>query len=279
MSPSEHSPCGSCQQRCCHDYVVTVTGYDAWLIATQLRLAMEQFLVHFEPARTTPQCFRLDRSARYFDIALAKRKEDGESAACVFWLALPHGYGRCGIYPLRPLVCQVYPTSLADGLVRLRTDVLCPPRGWNLARLDLARWRQRLMWFHVQQEIYCYAVGRWNHWVDAREPESAVPASVYLGYLTALYTRLDQVWKGLSGADRDLVLDQWDACARSQVAPLLASAVESNNQPGHVWADLVATVRTAVETALPRQTARDSGAPRAADGPAEAPTVPNLIPV
>jgi len=278
MSRSEHSPCGSCQQRCCQDYVVTVTGYDAWLIATQLRLAMEQFLVRFEPNQPTAECFRLDRSDRCFDIALAKRNEDQERAACVFWLALPHGYGRCGIYPLRPLVCQVYPTFLADGLVHLRTDALCPPRGWNLARLDLPQWRRRLVWSRVQQEIYRYAVGCWNNWVDARAQQSAVPAGVYLGYLTALYTRLDEVWKDLSPANRDLVLDQWDACTRTQVAPLLASAGEGNGEPSHAWPELLVALRAAVELALPRQPAQDIAAPRATEEPAEAQLVLHPIP-
>ena len=36
------SPCALCTRRCCHNYLVVITGYDAWVIANGLRLAPEQ---------------------------------------------------------------------------------------------------------------------------------------------------------------------------------------------------------------------------------------------
>ena len=40
----ELSPCADCTRACCRHYLVTVIGYDAWVIANGLTLAPEQFL-------------------------------------------------------------------------------------------------------------------------------------------------------------------------------------------------------------------------------------------
>ena len=124
------NPCAECTRRCCHHYVVTVTGYDVWVIANGLRLAPEQFLVTV-PQKPSARTFRLDGSERMYDIALDKAKARTREKPCVFWLGLPGGGGRCGIYPYRPFVCQTYPAMLNGGDPLRREDVLCPGTAWR----------------------------------------------------------------------------------------------------------------------------------------------------
>ena len=143
------SPCATCTRQCCHHYTVTVTGYDAWVIARGLGMAPEQFLVIVEQREPNERGFLLDQSGSSFDIALDKAPATQPEKPCLFWFGLPSGVGRCGIYALRPYVCQTYPAFLVKGAVTRREDVLCPTPAWRDGVLQEPRWRDRLLEMQV----------------------------------------------------------------------------------------------------------------------------------
>jgi Fe-S-cluster containining protein len=212
------APCASCHVRCCFAYVVPVTGFDAWRIATELQIGLDQFLVAIPANEQQPTAFRLDLSGRFHAIALDKQEDDGEhdgDRACIFWYPLLEGYGRCGVYAVRPNVCRTYPAYLRDGAVHLRQDVVCPPRSWSLASLNLPAWRRNLLLGQLHDEAYASVVGAWNDHVG--ETGTSYGLAAYYGYLTATYRELAPRWDDVD----DAMLQ--DAAVQ---APLLASVRE-----------------------------------------------------
>ena len=124
-------------------------------------------------------------------IALDKRDNvvaNGDERACVFWLPLGDGYGRCSAYAGRPSVCRTYPAYLRDGAVHLRDDVHCPPRSWNLASLKLTTWRRELLRGQLQQAAYDALVGEWNEHVERTEKSYSL--SAYYAHLMRVYGEL-----------------------------------------------------------------------------------------
>jgi Fe-S-cluster containining protein len=168
---------------------VTVTGLDVFRISGGLGLAPEQFAVCVPMDEAAG--FRLDGGEQRYRLALDKRR-DGELAGwCVFWLPLGSRAGRCGIYELRPQVCQVYPATLYDGEVVRRDDVLCPADAWGPgSALAGPAWRERVERQYAELELDAIVNERWN----ARESLPSPPAEAYmayLGWLLEVYSRLD----------------------------------------------------------------------------------------
>jgi Fe-S-cluster containining protein len=212
------NPCATCTRRCCHHYLVTVTGYDAWVIAKGLRLAPEQFLITVPQQTPNGRGFRLDASDRTFEIALDKASARTKEKPCVFWLGLPGGGGRCGIYPFRPFVCQTYPAFLTHDGVQRREDVLCPESAWRDETLLRPEWRQRLCRMHVEFDVYATAVERWNGHVGL--PGSAASVISYYSYLMHFYERLEPVRRGLGDAEWSAMAERWSAALFAGERPL-----------------------------------------------------------
>ncbi len=187
MSDTGTSVCATCHARCCFAYAVHVTGHDVWLIARRLRLDAAQFVVALDATEHQPNAFRLDRSGRAFVLALGKQRVENPQGewACVFWLPLPGGSGRCGIYAERPNVCRTYPAYLRDGAVHLRRDAACPPRAWSVAGLDLASWRRELERGDREKQVYETVVQSWNERID-----QPVSLGVFYDYLLTAYDEL-----------------------------------------------------------------------------------------
>jgi Fe-S-cluster containining protein len=188
------SVCASCHARCCFAYTVPVTGHDVWRIATQLGLGVEQFVVAAGADEHQPNAFRLDRSGRSFMLALDKRLHaERAERACVFWLDLPNGYGRCGIYGARPNVCRTYPAYLRDGAVHIRQDAVCPTGAWSVAGLDIPLWRAELERGELEKRVYEVVVRKWNERVDDGDDVEPIPLGVYYGHLLSVYRRLADI--------------------------------------------------------------------------------------
>lgn len=242
-----NTPCAGCHTRCCFDYTVTITGYDAWRIASGLQLAFDQFVVALTPKEPLPEAFRLDASERSYALALRRRGPDDEHPrACVFWLSLPHGTGRCGIHRQRPDVCRVYPTYLRDGAVHLRPDAKCPVGAWTLPTMDIGSWRRDLERHRLELGIYREAVGRWNQGLERLAPGDAVPLGAYYAYLVHFYDGLAPIRDGLTPSEEDAVLAQWDRLADAGADPLAAPV----NGDG-AWSRFSIGVSDALERALP----------------------------
>ena len=218
------SPCALCTRRCCHNYLVVITGYDAWVIANGLRLAPEQFLIAVPQHEPSPRGFRLGSNEQTFDIALDKAPARIKKKPCVFWVGLPSGVGRCGIYPYRPHVCQTYPATLQAGAAVRREDVLCADDDWRDGRLQAPIWRERLVRMQVEYDIYMLAVARWNERVArASRPEHASVVT-YFTYLMHFYARLEPI-RSAAGADRwQALCESWTAGLARGEHPLAADA-------------------------------------------------------
>lgn len=209
------SPCSACTKRCCANYTVSVNGYDAWLIATRLRLPLESFLVHFGVSDEAERGFRLQAGGARYEIALDKVGGFRRGNPCVFWVDLMNGRGRCGIYAVRPHVCQTYPAYQQREVVQLRDDVLCPEGSWSLAGMDLPVFRRRLYAFRVEQDVYASVVTSWNARVESEGRVRGI--GDYYAHLMNAYDRLEDVRSSLSPAVAARLLEAWGG--RDPLAP------------------------------------------------------------
>ncbi len=216
------SPCANCTMGCCRQYIVTITGYDMWVISRGLNMAPEQFTVVVPAMEPGPRGFLLDSSNQYFNIALDKRPAKTDEKPCVFWLEFPDGLGRCGIYPLRPYVCQTYPANFAGNtVVHRREDVPCPTDAWRDGRLQHPLWRGRLIRTYVEFDIYALAVSRWNyHAVNTPRPEG-INALSYFNFVLHYYSRLEAVRARVGKSEWAAMCEQWCECLMQDTSPVV----------------------------------------------------------
>ena len=140
-----------------------------------------------------------------------------------------------------------YPAFLSDGIVHLRDDVLCPPRSWNLAGMDVPVWRERLLRFQMEYDIYCYVVERWNGYVETSAPETGYPVSVYYGYLMAVYGSLEVVRQALSADETEAVLQRWGANSERRINPLKAQGEDPEEGATSISAAFVSDLRQRID--------------------------------
>lgn len=237
------SPCANCTLGCCRMYRVTVTGYDAWVIASGLNMAPEQFLVSVPQGAPNGYGFLLDGSGSKYEIALDKQRVESEAAPCVFWLELPGGIGRCGIYSLRPFVCQTYPAYFPAGNVVRREDVLCPDDAWRDGVLARPLWRDRLLRMQVEFDIYGLAVARWNYHVQHTAQHTPVSVLSYYTYLMNYYTRLDLIRNAVGAGEWKAMSEVWGLLCAKGASPLIEDLEQI--EP---WAQVVEAVRAVAHT-------------------------------
>jgi Fe-S-cluster containining protein len=233
--------------RCCANYTVSIVGYDAWLIATRLRLPPESFLVFFPVAAEDEKGFLLEPGGQRYEVALDKVGEFQKGNPCIFWIDLMNGRGRCGIYPIRPYVCQSYPAYQQEETVLLREDVLCPEGSWNLAGMDLSRFRRGLFRFRMEQDIYAYIVAAWNRQVERQ----GVPRRLadYYAHLLEVYGRIEQVRRRLDAARLAELEQRWGARSASAPNPLFVDLLPLPDE--EPWAAILAELRSAVDGSPP----------------------------
>ena len=244
------SPCAACTRGCCRRYLVTVSGYDAWRIASSLRLAPEQFLVAVAQEKPDGKGFLLDRSEQTYDIALDKARARTKDQPCVFWIGLPGGTGRCGIYPVRPHVCQTYPAVLREGESVRREDVLCPKAAWRDGTLRQPAWLRHLHEMHVEHDIYRLVAARWNHHVRHPARPDLVSLTGYYGYVLQCYERLAPVRERIEPAEWAALCESWAASLLRGRSPLVDEVPELAS-----WAWLfhgVVAAATSVVASSPR---------------------------
>ena len=221
VTTASNAPCCSCHQACCRDYIVTVSGYDAWVLARRYGLALDQVLICCSSESDGDgEHFRLDHSNRRYAIALAKKANDAGIGWCSFWMPFDGGYGRCGVYDSRPLVCRTYPFEIEAGVVRVRENALCPVGAWQPGERELDARRRMLAKFEMERGLYCYVVSVWNDYVESFPPAIVFPAAVYYGYLTATYDRIDQFRSTMSAADAAAWIEHWERSAANGIDPL-----------------------------------------------------------
>jgi Fe-S-cluster containining protein len=260
------SPCALCTRRCCHNYLVVITGYDAWVIANGLRLAPEQFLIAVPQHDPSPRGFRLGPDAQTFDIALDKAPARTKKKPCVFWVGMPSGVGRCGIYPYRPHVCQTYPATIQGGVAVRREDVLCADDAWRDGRLQAPIWRERLVRMQIEYDIYALAVARWNERVARASRPEQLSVLTYFTYLMHFYARLEPV-RAAAGDERwQALCERWAACLARGEHPLTADAAALAP-----WSFIIDDIRADGDTFLAEHIPRAAAGGEATSSPALAP--------
>ena len=235
--------CDRCDGRCCYNYTVLVTGYDAWLIASAQRLALEQFLVQTAETKRTAAGFAIDHTDATYAIALSRREGPTERTPCIFLMQLPGGHGRCGIYPHRPAACRVFPAELQKGSVAIREDAVCPPGSWNIAAMDLPAWRMSLLRAHLEWAIYYLVVKRWNEAVAA-SPSGAVCSPLqYYAYLMNVYHGMEPARREVDETHMNAIVTGW---ASSQRMPDGIPADESAGAAMPPWRRYLDRIEAAV---------------------------------
>jgi Fe-S-cluster containining protein len=238
------STCTTCGKPCCANYTVSIVGVDAWMIGKHLMLPLESFLITFPAAEHNESGFVLAPGGQHYEIALDKLGRYQKGNPCVFWIWLQQGYGRCGIYPYRPLVCQTYPAYQQEEVVALRDDVYCPARSWNLMGMDVALFRRRLYHFRMERDLYAYAVLAWNRTVE----QSAAPRSLsqYYAFLMNLYERIDRVRQSIAAEQLQQMLTHWGKRSHGAPNPLVADLTPRT--ASFEWQRLLAKLRHAVDS-------------------------------
>jgi len=196
--------CSGCDGNCCYDVIIRITGYDAWRIKRAQALAFEQFLSVQKDDEPGPGAFLVDGG--YHALFLAK--SEVEPRACTFLMHFPDEIRRCGIYAERPRVCAVYPMSLRNGTVDLRSDVVCKPSNWNLATLTYPYWRRALLEYMLEWQVYQRVVNLWNALSQSAKPT----IDDFYRYVETSFDGIDAHRTALGASEFDeLVLHSRDA--------------------------------------------------------------------
>lgn len=237
------SPCAACGRPCCANYTVSIVGVDAWIIGKRLFLPLDAFLITFPASPQNDSGFMLEPGGQRYEIALDKVGQYQKGNPCVFWMALHEGYGRCGIYPYRPLVCQTYPAYHQGEVVALRDDVFCPARSWNLMGMDVSLFRKRLYRFRMQRDLYAFAVHAWNRAIE--QSGRARGLDQYYAFLMNLYERVHEASTALAAEQLKQIGDHWGARGANAPNPLFADLTEPPGVPE--WRRLLLEIRDIVE--------------------------------
>jgi Fe-S-cluster containining protein len=221
------SPCATCHEGCCRDYLVTVSGLDVYRISVGLGLHPDQFAVPTSYGNP-PDGFRVDTTEQTYRLSLDKHRSGPSAGWCTFWMPFDGGRGRCGIYALRPGVCRTYPATLRDGEVAVRPDIMCPEGSWA-ASSDLfsARWRTRAERQYAELEIDAYLNRQWNEVAEL----TAVPEDGYRRYLDWSFAVYQQL------ADEAGVLDNATP-SRAMLAQVLQVLAETQPPPPRAAVEL-----------------------------------------
>lgn len=169
------NPCAICPGRCCH-LNVKVSLPEALRYTATYRLpvfAALDLVASDHPRRA----FRLDRDRRLMDVQdgwMGKaelRLRRSESGAC-HALVDAAGFKRCGIYPVRPSLCRLYPFSWESEDAQGGPEMILCPTPYALTpsaeRQFLVDVEEGLAAWKLHEEV----VAEWN----ARKTEPSVEA-------------------------------------------------------------------------------------------------------
>lgn len=202
-------PCEACTGECCRVYFVNLSGFDVWKIASGTKLAPHQFVTIAQESEATGIGFKLDATKMTFAMVLAKNPGRDGTQQCSFLMEFGDGVCRCGIYPLRPSACRVFPARLREGAVAFRDDIVCPKDSFSVDGIDEPAWRMSLLRSQMEWAVYARVVHRWNE-IAGRVPrgEMRTPEEYY-AFLIERYDKLAEIESDLSPHELDAVVSRW----------------------------------------------------------------------
>jgi Fe-S-cluster containining protein len=189
------APCDACIAGCCRGYNVVLDGYDAWRIATVLRLPPSDFC-ELPWSATREGAYRVLLNAlpgverRYYRLALRRVPADPPwDKRCIFLLTVGQR-GRCGIYDLRPSVCATYPTGRTGDAIDLTAGgQYCPPGAWRLDELDVPAFRLRHRVREARRRVWDALVDGWNARLE--RDAAAVAHALFYRFVLDAYADLN----------------------------------------------------------------------------------------
>lgn len=184
----------SCKQKtCCYASFVLPSGRDVWRISRALDTPPSTFLVYFQTPKPRPDAFILDRSGRYFRVALAKQASRRKKSPppCIFLLKTRNGHHRCGLGDLRPQVCHTFPMDIVAGVLCVPNDTGCTCRDWSLADVDIAEERAQVEVRQQGFQEYCSVVAEWNRNVANAPQDVAYSFFDFCDFMLAAYDELE----------------------------------------------------------------------------------------
>lgn len=128
-----HFDCTQCG-RCCHNLKLPMSVEEAIRWAGkghQVQLLIEAAPAFEEPAETSPERFRYERSFPAVSGTIPIRVNAILVAA--FEGACPHLRPdmRCGNYEERPRVCRIYPAEISPNITLSPSSKMCPTEAWS----------------------------------------------------------------------------------------------------------------------------------------------------
>jgi hypothetical protein len=185
----------TCKQKtCCYPLLVIVTGRDVWRIAGALGTAPWTFLVYFGSPEPTPDSFMLDKSGKYYRLALAKgqTKRKKLPPPCIFVVKTRDGHHRCGLGDLRPQTCHTFPLQSVGGVASVVPDTGCVCRSWSLGEMDVEEERAGLRERVEEYAEYSALVEAWNRGVMELPDGAAYDFYQYCEFVVDAYNSLEQ---------------------------------------------------------------------------------------
>ncbi len=184
--PSRVSHWLHCSRKdCCSYSRIFVTGSDVVRIARSLSLEPWRFTVPIRAPDDADDGFILDASGARFRLALARRAAAGSpnGGTCAFLLPLAGG-ARCGLGPLRPDACRLFPLHVEDEAIGIEpTGCTCDwadeaPDGDAPAALESSR---------KARAQYAGLVARWNAFVRSQPEAVSLEARDFARFLLDAY--------------------------------------------------------------------------------------------
>jgi Fe-S-cluster containining protein len=215
-----YAPCDACAAPCCRTREVVLDGYDAYRIANTLKLPLGDFVELRFLERPTAQ-YRIllsgarDAEARFYSMVLRKLPDPDPNYKyrCLFLVSVG-ARGRCGVHPVRPAPCALFPTVLHKGLVHIDGDKgLCPDGAWRVDGIDVPLMRARHLESRRHASLYDAVVAGWNERV--RFDREGFRAGDWFHYLHNVYRELE--WRepsllgdggGVSAGDSERAVDE-----------------------------------------------------------------------
>lgn len=185
----------SCKPKtCCHNAFVIVSGRDIWRISRTLGTPPWSYLIYFQSPEWRPDAFILDRSERYFRLALTKQpagKRRKSPPPCIFLMRTRNGHHRCGLGDLRPQACKTFPVEKINGVLAIPYATGCTCRAWSLADVNLQEEAAFVEERERDLSEYYSLVAEWNSMVMSAPQEAEISLFDYCNFLLRAYDEME----------------------------------------------------------------------------------------
>jgi Fe-S-cluster containining protein len=179
--------CHACHGPCCFEYSVPVTGFELCRLASGLGVPWRAIADLSSERDARHDAFRLDRGPAWHLFVLKRRA----SGACLFLVEIDDTHRRCGVHPLRPGPCRMYPLVVGDDGLEIGEAALCPAEPAAIYQDALVELRPIADERLADRALYRRALARWEA-LAARTPAARpLTAEIFVDWIGRLAAALD----------------------------------------------------------------------------------------